>query len=49
MATADNTPTFARDIQHLFRQDDREMMSYAFDLWDYQDVRAHAQDILERI
>lgn len=49
MAIADNSPTFARDIQPLFRQDDREMMSFAFDLWDYQDVCAHAQDILERL
>ena len=24
-------------------------MEFAFDLWDYQDVRTHADDILERL
>ena len=24
-------------------------MGFAFDLWNYQDVRAHAEDILERL
>ncbi len=24
-------------------------MDFAFDLWDYQDVRTHAQDILSRL
>jgi hypothetical protein len=48
--TVDNsTPSFARDIQPLFREDDRESMEFAFDLWNYQDVRAHAEDILERL
>ena len=49
MVTADNTPSFARDIQPLFRESDRESMEFAFDLWDYQDVRANAEDILERL
>lgn len=49
MATTDKTPSFARDIQPLFREDDREAMIYAFDLWDYTDVCTHAQVILERI
>jgi hypothetical protein len=49
MATTDKTPSFAQDIQPLFRQDDREVMIYAFDLWDYADVCTHADAILERI
>jgi len=49
MVTAGNTPSFARDIQPLFRESDRESMEFAFDLWDYQDVRANAEDILERL
>jgi len=49
MTTAGSTPGFARDIQPLFRQSDREAMDFAFDLWDYQDVRTYAQDILERL
>jgi hypothetical protein len=49
MATGDSTPSFARDIRPLFRESDRESMDFAFDLWDYHDVSAHAEDILERL
>jgi hypothetical protein len=49
MATHTNTPGFAHDIRPLFREDDKEAMDFAFDLWDYQDVRTHADDILERL
>jgi hypothetical protein len=49
MAVDNSTPSFARDIQPLFREDDRASMEFAFDLWNYQDVRAHAEDILERL
>jgi hypothetical protein len=49
MAINDNTPSYARDIQPLFRESDRESMKFAFDLWDYHDVRIHAKDILERL
>jgi hypothetical protein len=49
MATEDSTPSFARDIQPLFRESDRESMDFAFDLWDYHDLRAHAEEILERL
>jgi len=49
MATKDSTPSFARDIQPLFRESDRESMDFAFDLWNYHDVCAHAEDILERL
>jgi hypothetical protein len=49
MAIDNSAPTFARDILPLFRESDREEMMFAFDLWDYHDVRTHAQDILERL
>jgi hypothetical protein len=49
MTTQDRTPSFARDIRPLFRESDRESMDFAFDLWDYHDVSAHAEDILERL
>ena len=49
MAPENNTPSFARDIQPLFREDDHASMDFAFDLWDYLDVRTHAQDILTRL
>jgi hypothetical protein len=49
MTTAGSTPSFARDIRPLFRESDRESMDFAFDLWDYNDVRTHAEDILERL
>ncbi len=42
MVTGESAPSFARDIQPLFRESDRRSMEFAFDLWDYQDVRTHA-------
>lgn len=49
MTTQPSTPSFARDIRPLFRPHDRDSMSWAFDLGNYQDVRAHAQAILDRL
>ena len=49
MATAGSTPSFAQDIQPLFRESDRVAMDFAFDLWDYHDVCTYAADILERL
>jgi truncated hemoglobin YjbI len=40
---------FAAHIKPLFRQRDRQSMSFAFDLWSYDDVRARAADILTRL
>ena len=48
MAAA-NSISFTRDIQPLFREEDRNAMDFAFDLWDYNDVRTHAENILERL
>lgn len=41
--------SFAADIKPLFREDDRASMDFAFDLWSYDDVRANATLILERV
>jgi hypothetical protein len=49
MSTNDSIPSFARDIQPMFRDLDRRAMRYAFDLWNYEDVRTHAEAILERL
>jgi hypothetical protein len=42
-------PSFERDIRPLFREEDVEMMSFAFDLSSYDDVREYAKDIYERV
>ena len=49
MSIGNTTPGFERDIKPLFREEDREAMEYAFDLWSYTDVRGQADLILERI
>ena len=40
---------YSAHIKPLFRESDRDSMSFAFDLWSYEDVRDHADDILERL
>jgi CDGSH-type Zn-finger protein/truncated hemoglobin YjbI len=45
----DETVSFAANIKPLFREHDRQSMSFAFDLWSYDDVRAHADDILSHL
>ena len=47
--TADTTPTFESDIKPLFRERDRGAMRADFDLWSYDDVRAHADPILAEV
>jgi hypothetical protein len=49
MSAGGTAPSYARDIRPLFRESDRESMDFAFDLWDYDDVRAHAELILQRL
>jgi hypothetical protein len=41
--------SFAAHIKELFRERDQKSMKYAFDLWSYEDVKAHAQPIVERL
>lgn len=33
----------------MFREYDRTEMEWAFDLWDYEDVKDNAEGILERL
>jgi hypothetical protein len=40
---------FETDIRPLFRDSDRLFMDYVFDLWDYEDVKAEAENILVRL
>ena len=47
--SAPGLPSFERDIRHLFRLRDREAMLAKFDLWSYDDVRAHAGAIYQQI
>ncbi|MHA6798646.1 Rieske (2Fe-2S) protein [Bounagaea algeriensis] len=47
--TAIQQPSFERDIRPLFRAEDVEAMSGAFDLSSYQDVRANAENIHQRL
>ena len=41
--------SFERDILPLFRAEDIESMSFAFDLASYDDVREHAEEIHARL
>jgi hypothetical protein len=40
---------FEGDIKPLFREKDRQRMEWAFDLWDYEEVKENAEAILERL
>ena len=44
-----NEPSFERDILPLFRPEDIEEMSFAFDLSSYEEVREHAELIHARL
>ena len=47
---ADGEPVrFEQDIKPLFRRYDRQAMSFAFDLWSYEDVSQHAETILAQL
>jgi hypothetical protein len=41
--------SFAAHVKPLFRERDRQSMSFALDLWSHQDVRAHAAGTLARL
>ncbi len=45
----DGAPSFAADIRPLFREEDVDSMSFAFDLRSYEDVRDNAEEIYERL
>jgi hypothetical protein len=42
-------PGFEREIRPLFRDEDVDSMSFAFDLRSYEDVSANAEEIYERL
>jgi hypothetical protein len=42
-------PSFSSDIRSLFRDTDVEEMRFAFDLSQYDDVKANAEAIYERL
>ena len=42
MNVTESALSFAADIKPLFREGDRAAMKFAFDLWDHDDVAAHA-------
>ncbi len=44
-----DAPGFEGDIRPLFREGDRESMEFVFDLYAYEDVRANAEEIYERL
>jgi hypothetical protein len=48
-ASTSDRLSFATDIKPLFREQDRQAMKKAFDLWSYDDVRARSSDILEHV
>ena len=41
--------SFESDVRPLFRPDDAEAMSWAFDLASYEDVKENAEAIYERL
>jgi CDGSH-type Zn-finger protein/truncated hemoglobin YjbI/ferredoxin len=46
---ADDPVSFENHIKPLFRSRDQQSMKFAFDLWSYDDVKANAQAILDRL
>jgi hypothetical protein len=46
---ADDPVSFEKHIKPLFRSRDQQSMKFAFDLWSYDDVKANAQAILDRL
>jgi CDGSH-type Zn-finger protein/truncated hemoglobin YjbI len=45
----DEPVSFERHIKSLFRRHDRQAMTFAFDLWDYQNVKDQSEEILQRL
>jgi len=49
LPAADEPVGFEQHIRPLFRPYDRQAMSFAFDLWSYDDVSQHAEAILSQL
>jgi CDGSH-type Zn-finger protein/truncated hemoglobin YjbI len=45
----DEPVSFEHHIKSLFRRQDRQSMTFAFDLWDFQSVKDHGEEILRRL
>ena len=45
----DQLISFEQHVKPLFREQDRQSMKWAFDLWSYQDVKSHGAGILQRL
>ena len=45
----DGDVSFETDIRPLFRAEDADAMSWAFDLASYESVKEHAEDIYDRV
>ena len=48
-SNVDDSLSFETNVKPLFREGDRRSMEFAFDLWSYDDVSEHADDILDRL
>ena len=49
MGNDESAVGFDEDIKPLFREEDRQRMDWAFDLWDYEAVKENSDGILERL
>ena len=49
MPAPEEPVSFAQHIKPLFRERDRQSMTFAFDLWDVDDVRSNADAIYGRL
>ena len=49
LPSADEPVSFDQHIKGMFRPNDRQSMTFAFDLWSYEAVSTHAEAILERL
>ena len=49
LPAADEPVRFEKHIKALFRAQDRQSMTFVFDLWSYDDVRAQGEAILTRL
>jgi hypothetical protein len=49
LPAADEIVRFEQHVKPMFRSQDRQSMRFAFDLWSYDDVSAHADAIVSRL
>jgi hypothetical protein len=49
LAASDEPLSFGKDIKPLFRERDRQSMTFAFDLWSHDDVARNSGAILGRL